>query len=190
MDLSIYDTMKALEEEARRCTSCVLSESRSQVVFSSGRLDAELIVVGEAPGASEDRDGTPFVGRSGVLLRRLILEVLGLDSGQYYVTNVVKCRPEGNRKPLAVEIGTCSHFLERQLEILKGGVILAVGEVAARTLTQQKISVGSMRGSVYTHGDKKVIVTYHPAYALRGGRAIEDSMRVDLGFVGGLLSER
>lgn len=187
MESSRIHKLQLLENEARSCQRCDLSATRNRVVFSSGVHSYGLVVVGEAPGASEDRDGLPFVGRSGQLITRLIEEEIGLARDNYYITNVIKCRPPSNRKPNSVEIAACSVFLTGQLELLNSQVILAVGEVAARVLTRLKTSVGSMRGQVRAMGGAKVVVTYHPAYALRGGKAIEQAMRSDLRVVGGLL---
>lgn len=188
MEFTNSHRLQLLEGEARACKECELSIARNQVVFASGPFDSQLVVVGEAPGAAEDRDGLPFIGRSGQLLTRLIEEELGLQRSDYYITNVVKCRPQGNRKPLSVEIDACSRYLRGQLENLTGGVVLAVGEVAARALTNHKGSLASVRGTVLFVGGKRVVVTYHPAYALRGGRRVEQAMRSDLSVVGGLLS--
>ncbi|MDA8278184.1 MAG: uracil-DNA glycosylase [Actinomycetota bacterium] len=187
MEISNERRLEVLAQEAMGCQRCELAATRSQVVFSSGGPNSSLVVVGEAPGASEDKDGVPFIGRSGQLLTRLISEEIGLDRTRYYITNVVKCRPPENRRPSAGEISACSYLLAGQLEVVDKKVVLAVGEVAARSLTGLKSSVGSMRGQIHTVDEAKIVVTYHPAYALRGGSRVTEAMRSDLMIVGGLL---
>jgi DNA polymerase len=129
------------------------------------------LIIGEAPGAEEDRRGEPFVGRAGQLLNSM-LQAIGLSREQVYIANILKCRPPGNRDPKPEEVALCGSYLARQVELISPTVILAVGRVAAQNLLQQSIPVGKMRGRRYTYGDTEipVIVTYHPAYLLRSPR--------------------
>lgn len=158
---------EALRAEALACTKCALSGGRTQVVFSDGHPDARLMVVGEAPGQNEDATGVPFVGRAGQMLD-LLLAAVGLSRKEsVYICNVLKCRPPGNRNPLPDEIDQCSPFLLRQIELVKPEVILAVGTFAAQLLTGQPISIGKLRGTVYSYGGAPLVVTYHPAALLR-----------------------
>ena len=162
------------------CMACALSTTRQRVVVGSGPSVPGLVVVGEAPGRSEDEGGEPFVGRSGQLLVRLIAEELGLARSQYFVTNVVKCRPPQNRTPRAAEVATCRPWLEAQLAQLNPGVILAVGNVAARAVFGFDEGVSRTHGRLGHHGGVPGIATYHPAAALRGGPHVVEVMRADL----------
>lgn len=159
-----YDGLRA---EALACTKCALANGRTQVVFSDGHPDARLMVVGEAPGKNEDATGVPFVGRAGQMLD-LLLSAVGLSRKEsVYICNVLKCRPPGNRNPLPDEIEQCSPYLLRQIELVKPEVILAVGTFAAQLLTGEPISIGKLRGTVYSYGGAPLVVTYHPAALLR-----------------------
>jgi uracil-DNA glycosylase len=156
-----------LRDEALACTRCRLSESRTQVVFSDGVVDARLVVVGEAPGANEDATGLPFVGAAGQFLD-LLLASVGLSRKEsVYICNVLKCRPPGNRNPLPDEIGSCSPYLIRQLELVAPEALLAVGTFAAQALTGEQKPIGRLRGSVHSYQGIPLVVTYHPAALLR-----------------------
>lgn len=157
-----------LRSRVAACTQCELHKTRTQTVFGVGHLDADWMVVGEAPGAEEDRRGEPFVGRAGKLLDEM-LRAVGLDRGSVFIANILKCRPPNNRDPSAAEAAACRGYLDRQVEWVNPKIILAVGRVAAQQLLDSDMPVGRMRGSVYRLGaaDVPVVVTYHPAYLLR-----------------------
>ena len=158
----------ALRGAVQACTLCGLHEARTQTVFGVGDPNARLMVIGEAPGADEDRAGEPFVGRAGQLLNAM-LEAIGLAREQVYIANIVKCRPPGNRDPHADEAAACQPYLHRQIALLAPEVILAVGRVSAHNLLGTEEAVGRLRGRTHRFdpGDIPLIVTYHPAYLLR-----------------------
>jgi len=162
---------KELASEIACCTRCDLHKERTQTVFGIGDLNAELLIIGEAPGAEEDRLGEPFVGPAGKLLNSM-LGAIGLSRQQVYIANILKCRPPGNRDPKPEEVAQCAPYLARQVEIIQPRLILAVGRIAAQNLLQQTTPIGKMRGQRYTYGQLEipVIVTYHPAYLLRSPR--------------------
>jgi len=160
---------EAVRTEALGCTRCRLSETRTQVVFSDGAVDARLVVVGEAPGANEDATGLPFVGAAGQFLDLLLACVDLSRKDSVYICNVLKCRPPGNRNPLPEEIEACAPFLEKQLELISPDVLLAVGTFAAQALTGQQKPLGRLRGEVYSYQGIPLVVTYHPAALLRNG---------------------
>lgn len=165
--LQLPERHEALRKVALACERCTLSRERSHVVFADGNPDARLMVVGEAPGANEDRTGLPFVGQAGKLLD-LLLATVGLSRAEsVYICNVIKCRPPGNRNPRPEEIEACAPFLRRQIEIVSPEAILAVGTFAGQLLTGQKASLGKLRGKEYRYGALPLIVTYHPAALLR-----------------------
>jgi DNA polymerase len=157
-----------LRERVAACTRCGLSATRTQTVFGVGNLEAQWLVVGEAPGAEEDRQGEPFVGRAGQLLNSM-LRAIGLAREQVYIANVLKCRPPQNRDPLASETNSCLPFLERQIALLKPKIMLVVGRIAAQNLLRTDSSLGRLRQQVHAYGEARVplVVTYHPAYLLR-----------------------
>lgn len=157
-----------LRAEVAACTRCVLHETRTQTVFGVGDRDAEWMVIGEAPGADEDRRGEPFVGRAGKLLDEM-LRAVELDRNTVFIANTLKCRPPNNRDPAAEEAGECREYLDRQIRLVKPRVILAVGRIAAQLLLATDTPVGRLRGQVHrvTDADIPTIVTYHPAYLLR-----------------------
>jgi uracil-DNA glycosylase family 4 len=162
-------TLAELEREVSTCTKCRLAEGRTQTVFARGDPAAGLVFIGEGPGAEEDRLGLPFVGRSGQLLDRLIVEELGIDPAQVQVTNVVRCRPPGNRDPKDDEIESCQPYLERQLEIVKPAVIVTLGNFAARFMLRTSVGVTKLRGRQYDVGDAVLVPTFHPSFILRNG---------------------
>jgi DNA polymerase len=148
------------------CTRCRLSEQRRNVVVGEGAADARVMFVGEGPGAEEDRTGRPFVGQAGKLLDRMIL-AMGFDRSQTYIANVVKCRPPGNRDPKDDEIAACSRFLDRQIELIRPEVIVALGRFAANRLTGTEKPLGALRGRWSHYKGVPLLATYHPAYLLR-----------------------
>jgi uracil-DNA glycosylase len=162
------DTYEALREVALSCTRCRLAETRTQVVFSDGVVDARLVVVGEAPGANEDASGLPFVGAAGKYLD-LLLRSVGLSrEDSVYICNVIKCRPPGNRNPLPDEIAACAPFLQKQLELIRPEALLAVGSFAAQSLTgREGVALGKLRGEVHSYRGVPLVCTYHPAALLR-----------------------
>src|ERR1700685_4184918 len=157
-----------LRARVAACTRCPLCATRTQTVFGVGNLQAEWLVVGEAPGADEDRQGEPFVGRAGQLLNSM-LRAIGLAREQVYIANVLKCRPPGNRDPTAFEASECLPYLEQQIALLKPKLMLAVGRIAAQNLLRTEVSLGRLRQQVHRFGRSQVplVVTYHPAYLLR-----------------------
>jgi uracil-DNA glycosylase len=158
----------ALREQVRDCRACDLRAGCSQTVFGVGSTEAELMVIGEAPGADEDRQGEPFVGRAGQLLNAMLL-AMGYPRESVFIANIVKCRPPDNRDPKPEEALRCEPYLQRQIELIRPGMILAVGRVAAQNLLKTDITVGRLRGRVHRFGDRGIplVVTYHPAYLLR-----------------------
>jgi uracil-DNA glycosylase family 4 len=172
--------LEVVAAEAATCVRCGLAETRTQVVFGVGDPVADLLFVGEGPGAEEDRLGEPFVGRSGKLLDQLVLEEMGLTRDRFYIANVVKCRPPGNRDPVPAEIDACHPWLERQLELIAPRVVVTVGNFATRTLLQTKEGITKLRGQTYPYRAGVLIPTFHPAAILRGGAQQMAQMRADL----------
>ena len=159
--------LAALAQEVAACTKCGLCESRKQTVFSDGSPFAEVVFVGEAPGADEDAQGVPFVGRAGQLLTRIIERVMGMKREEVYICNVLKCRPPGNRDPEASEMTACLPHLSRQLALVRPKAIVALGRHAARALLDTDDSIARLRGRWHFYEGIPVRVTYHPAYILR-----------------------
>ena len=162
--------LAALRAEIGDCTRCRLSEKRTQVVFGVGSPGARLMFVGEAPGADEDAQGEPFVGRAGQLLTKII-EAMGLRRADVYIANIVKCRPPENRVPLPDEVGTCSPFLMRQIGIIRPRVIVCLGTPSAQTLLGTRETITRLRGRFREVGGVRVMPTFHPAYLLRNPAA-------------------
>ena len=160
--------LAALQRQVAHCTRCEeLARTRTQTVFGVGSLSPRLCFLGEAPGADEDRQGVPFVGRAGQLLTDIIQKGMGLRREEVYILNVLKCRPPGNRTPSADEVANCRPFFEQQLAILRPQFICCLGSVAAQALLQTTQSVGRLRGQIHQYQGAKVLVTYHPSYLLR-----------------------
>jgi uracil-DNA glycosylase family 4 len=157
-----------LEKQVSACTRCALHEGRTQTVFGTGNRNADWMIIGEAPGAEEDKQGEPFVGRAGHLLNEMLFAA-GYQRADVFIANILKCRPPANRDPSADEIACCQSFLQQQIELIQPELILAVGRVAAHGLLQTTTQVGRLRGTVHAFGEKEIplIVTYHPAYLLR-----------------------
>jgi DNA polymerase len=158
----------ALNQKIQACTACELHQSCTQAVCGVGDEQADWLVIGEAPGADEDRQGEPFVGRAGQLLNEM-LRAAGRPRELVYIANILKCRPPNNRDPKPGEDECCMPFLERQISLLQPKLILVVGRIAAQNLLPTDTPIGKMRGRVYSYGDSgiPVVVTYHPAYLLR-----------------------
>lgn len=160
-----------LQEQVKNCTACSLHKSRTQTVFGVGTRQAKLLIIGEAPGANEDLQGEPFVGRAGQLLNAM-LQAIGLSRDQIYIANILKCRPPNNRDPSPEEVAKCTPFLQQQINLLKPKLMLAVGRIAAHHLLATDTPMGSLRGCVFKYGEgaTPLLVTYHPAYLLRSPR--------------------
>jgi uracil-DNA glycosylase len=156
-----------LREEVASCTQCSLHQQREQTVFGVGDVNAEWMVIGEAPGAEEDQQGEPFVGKAGKLLNAMLIAA-GLKREQVYIANVLKCRPPENRDPQLEEVSSCQSYLQKQIKLVKPKIILVVGAIAAQNLLQLDLPIGKMRGQSYQYpgSDIPVVVTYHPTYLL------------------------
>ena len=160
-----------LQAQVAACTKCELHKGRTQTVFGVGNSKAEWLIIGEAPGAEEDKQGEPFVGRAGKLLNSM-LRAIGLQREQVYIANIIKCRPPNNRDPKPEEVTCCERYLQQQIAMIKPRIILAVGRIAAQNLLKIATPIGRMRGLRYEYPGTNipVIVTYHPAYLLRSPR--------------------
>ncbi len=171
------ETLEEIQQDLGDCQRCRLAKGRNTIVFGQGNPRAELVFVGEAPGADEDEQGLPFVGRAGQLLNRMI-QSIGLKREEVYICNVIKCRPPDNRMPERDEIETCSPFLFRQLEAIKPRLICCLGAPAVRTVLGVRDPMTKIRGRFYDYGSTKAFVTFHPAYILRN-QADEKLLRQD-----------
>jgi DNA polymerase len=168
--------LKAIREDIGDCTLCRLHKGRTNLVFGVGNVNADLMFVGEGPGADEDAQGEPFVGRAGQLLNNMI-SAMGLKREDVYIANVVKCRPPGNRTPEKDECDVCSPFLLRQIEVIRPKVIVALGAVAAKNLLAMNDSMANLRGRWYDFKNSRLLVTYHPAYLLRDPRQKKETWK-------------
>ena len=155
-----------LRDCVANCTRCELSASRTNTVFGVGNPEADWLIIGEAPGAEEDRRGEPFVGRAGQLLDQMLLAI-GQSRESVFIANILKCRPPNNRDPKPSEAAACRDYLERQIELIQPRIILAVGKIAAQNLLGSDDPVGRMRGRAHELNGIPLVVTYHPAYLLR-----------------------
>jgi DNA polymerase len=158
--------LAAVRDLIGECQRCQLAQGRNKIVFADGDANAQIMFVGEGPGADEDAQGLPFVGRAGQLLNNMIA-AMGLKREQVYIANIVKCRPPQNRKPEPGEANTCMPFLERQIEIVRPRVLVALGATAATYLLGMRGSIASMRGRIHDYRGIQTVVTYHPAFLLR-----------------------
>ncbi len=156
-----------LQAEISQCRACGLCEGRTQTVFGVGQPGATWMVVGEAPGAEEDKRGEPFVGQAGKLLDQMLFSVSAKRNQEVYIGNVLKCRPPGNRNPQPGEVALCAPFLLRQIALIQPKLIIASGRFAVQTLLSSTAPISALRGKVHQYGDTPVVVTYHPAYLLR-----------------------
>ena len=169
--------LRLIREDLGDCTRCRLhKQGRKQIVFGVGNPKAELMFIGEAPGADEDLQGEPFVGRAGQLLNNMI-KAMGLRREDVYIANIIKCRPPGNRTPERDECDTCSPFLMRQIAVIQPKVIVALGAVAAKTLLAINAPMAELRGRWYDFRGTKLAVTYHPAYLLRDPRQKKETWK-------------
>jgi uracil-DNA glycosylase family 4 len=163
--------LAALAHDVAKCAECRLCETRTQTVFSRGNPNSPLMLIGEAPGADEDEQGLPFVGRAGQLLNDILTKGMKYDPADVYVANVLKCRPPNNRNPEPDEIEKCRGYLSRQIEIIQPLVILALGRFPAQWLLDSQETIGKLRGRIWDVKGRKVVCTYHPAYLLRNPAA-------------------
>ena len=176
-DMTPEKALRIIREDLGDCTRCVLhKQGRKQIVFGVGNPRADIMFVGEAPGADEDQQGEPFVGRAGQLLNNMI-SAMGIRRQDIYIANIIKCRPPGNRTPEREECDTCSPFLMRQIAVIKPKMIVALGAVAAKTLLGVNDAMLNLRGKIYDFKHTKLAVTYHPAYLLRDPRQKKEAWK-------------
>ncbi len=161
--------LQDLTNKVINCTSCELHKTRKQAVISRGNSIANIMLIGEAPGYYEDQQGIPFVGKAGKLLDKM-LQAIGLNQKDVYITNIIKCRPPSNRDPQNTEINSCGPFLTKQIKIIKPKAILALGRFAGNFLLKKQLSLGAMRNKTHFLDETPLIITYHPAYLLRNPR--------------------
>lgn len=161
-------TLDTIKQKVAVCKLCELHKTRTNTVFGTGNPQAEVVFIGEAPGANEDLQGEPFVGRAGLLLNAM-LKSIGLSRDKIYIANILKCRPPNNRDPLPTEVGLCTPYLRQQIATIQPKLLVAVGRIAAQSLLNTTESMARLRGRSYEYGETKIplIVTYHPAYLLR-----------------------
>lgn len=180
--LSLPNTLESLKKQAMECHLCELSKSRHKVVFGEGDPSADIMFVGEGPGATEDSSGKPFTGRSGELLTKMIENVLLISRSDVYITNIVKCRPPNNATPTPVQAHTCQPYLMKQIELIKPKIIIALGATAYHYITGDETEISKVRGTLYKQNEYTVIPTYHPSYLLRNPSAkkevFEDLLKV------------
>ncbi len=182
LNLSLPNTLDALKKQAQNCHLCELSKSRHKVVCGEGDPHADLLFIGEAPGATEDSSGKPFVGRSGELLTKMIENVLHVSRSDVYITNIVKCRPPNNQVPTASQAHTCQPYLLKQIELIKPKLIVTLGATAYHFLTGDETEISKVRGTIHKQNGYTLIPTYHPSYLLRNPSAkkevFEDLLKV------------
>jgi DNA polymerase len=176
--VTVHAELTELAEIAATCTRCPLAETRTTVVFGTGAHDANVMFVGEAPGHHEDLQGEPFVGAAGKLLDQLLGEI-GLTRDEVYIANVLKCRPPGNRDPRPEEIEECKGYLRTQLELVDPAVVITLGNFATKLLLKRDVGITRLRGQVFPWWNRRLVPTFHPAAALRGGEKILSQMRED-----------
>ena len=160
------DSWEALKQECMACHACALADTRTNVVFGVGAADAEILLIGEGPGQSEDEQGVPFVGRAGQLLDDM-LEIIGLDRTKVYIANIVKCRPPQNRDPLNVEQDACIGYLRRQTALLRPKIIVCLGRIAAKAIIKEDFKITQEHGQWFQRGGVQMTAIYHPAALLR-----------------------
>ena len=168
-DTNTKDTWEALEQECKNCRECSLSKTRKNVVFGVGSRDAEVLFIGEGPGANEDEQGEPFVGRAGKLLDDM-LAIIGLKRSDVYIANIVKCRPPENRDPLGVEQDACIGYLRRQTALLRPKIIVCLGRIAAMKLIREDFKISREHGQWFEKSGVQMMAVYHPAALLRDPR--------------------
>lgn len=178
-----------IEAEALTCTACGLAEFRTHVVFGAGAADADVMIVGEAPGRREDEQGLPFVGPSGELLDRLLGEI-ELHRSQVYIGNVVKCRPPQNRDPRPDEIDACKGYLREQLKLVDPKVVVTLGNFSSKLLLRTTTGITRLRGTAYEWWGRFLVPTFHPAAALRGSARVLEEMRQDFALIADVIAGR
>lgn len=164
--LAEVSDLQTLQNQLDGCTRCKLCEKRNTIVFGEGNPNAQIMFIGEGPGADEDEQGLPFVGKAGQLLTKII-EAMGLSRNEVYIANVVKCRPPGNRNPEPEEITSCMPFLQKQIELIQPQVILCLGKFAAQTILETHMPISKIRGQFYEKNGMQIMPVFHPAYLLR-----------------------
>ncbi len=173
-DISV-STLDEIEKKVKNCHLCPLAKSRKNVVFGEGNKNAKLMFIGEGPGANEDESGKPFVGRAGMLLTKIIENVLNLKREDVYIANIVKCRPPNNRVPTLEEVTACKPYLEEQIAIINPKIIVALGSTSYHHLSDDySMPISKIRGEILEYGDAKLVPTYHPSYLLRNPSAKKD----------------
>ena len=182
------DELSRIAEIASECIRCPLSETRTTVVFGTGSPNADVMFVGEAPGYHEDQQGEPFVGAAGKLLDQLLGEI-GLAREDVYIANVLKCRPPGNRDPRPEEIEECKGYLRSQLELVDPKVVITLGNFATKLLLKRDVGITRLRGQVFPWWNRRLVPTFHPAAALRGGERVLGQMREDFGLARQVIDE-
>jgi len=184
---SRVEALATVRTDLGECTRCKLHKGRIKLVFGTGNAEARLMFVGEGPGAEEDEQGVPFVGRAGQLLTQII-KAMGLEREDVYIANVVKCRPPGNRNPEPDEIEQCEPFLMRQMDVIKPAVVVALGKFAAQTLLRTTEPISKIRGRFHQVGNTRVMPTFHPSYLLRNPaakREVWEDMKAVMGVLSG-----
>lgn len=170
-DFTLPNTLESLKKQAMECHLCELSKSRHKVVFGEGNPHADILFIGEAPGAMEDSSGNPFVGRSGDLLTKMIENVLHMARHDTYITNIVKCRPPHNAAPSPSQAHTCQPYLMKQIALIQPKIIVTLGVTAYHYLTGDDTEIGKVRGTIHKQNNYTIIPTYHPSYLLRNPSA-------------------
>ena len=181
------ESLKVLQEEVQNCTKCDLAKTRKNTVFSRGNPESRLCFMGEAPGENEDLTGRPFVGRAGLLLDAMIM-AMGLTPNDIYICNIIKCRPPGNRRPLPEEVAACYPFREKQLQLVRPQVIVALGATAAEGLLGPGPNISKRRGKWHSANGVAIMPTFHPSYLLRNPAA-KETVKEDLKLVLDFLKE-
>jgi DNA polymerase len=166
LDWQKSNSLPELNSKIHNCLECPLGETRKSFVFGSGNPNSKILIIGEAPGADEDEQGLPFIGRAGQLLTKII-EAINFNRDDLYIANIIKCRPPGNRRPTSNEVEKCEPYLKKQIEIINPEFILALGLTAVNTLLKGDFKMKDVRGKVLEYEGKKLLITYHPAALLR-----------------------
>ncbi len=185
-ELQLPSSIEALEKQASDCHLCELSKSRHHVVFGAGNEEAEILFVGEGPGAIEDDTGHPFVGRAGEVLTNMIEKVLLIPRSEVYISNIVKCHPPNNRAPTATEAHTCLPYLLKQIDYIKPKIVVTLGNTAYHYLTGDESKITQIRGTLQKRGDYTIIPTFHPSYLLRNPSAKQEAF-IDMKLIKSLM---
>jgi DNA polymerase len=186
--MELPSSLEALKKQALNCHLCELSKSRTHVVFGEGNEDAEILFVGEGPGATEDSTGHPFVGRAGEVLTNMIEKVLLIPRSEVYIANIVKCRPPNNRVPTVTEAHTCLPYLLKQIDAIRPRLIVTLGATAYHYLTGDESKISRIRGTIQKRDSYTIIPTFHPSYLLRNPSAKKEVF-IDMKLVKSLMSQ-